>query len=116
MNAVSARAGGATCEDPMESTMAWTDDTRRHYARRAARRASGPGDDGPDRDRRAGGQDGSPDLPAAGDGLTRSILKAPFGDRLVPQNPVDEPAADTLIRFAAAAGTFRGRKTGLRRA
>lgn len=47
MNAVSARAGSAIREGSLESTMAWTDDTRRHYARRAARRASGPREDEP---------------------------------------------------------------------
>jgi hypothetical protein len=47
MNAVSARARSAIREGSMESTLAWTDDTRRHYARRAACRASGPPEDGP---------------------------------------------------------------------
>lgn len=47
MNAVSARAGSAIREGSLESTLAWTDDTRPHYARRAARCASGPCEDGP---------------------------------------------------------------------
>ncbi len=116
MNAVSARAGSAIREGSLESTLAWTDDTRRHYARRAARRASGPREDTPGlRSIRAAARvvgTSARICRRPGGGLTRSILKAPLAGRLIPQNPVDVLAADPLIRFSAAAGTSLGSKTG----